>query len=85
MDNKGHHICMHHQGVYTFCFYLYRYTKIHSCSEVLKQLFKNLLLFLPLRLLFPLTSPSVWMQVRQFGEKSMESSSIVIVRSGKHA
>ena len=84
MVNKGHHICMHHPGVYTFCFYLYRYTKLHSCSEVPKQLFKNLL-FLPLTLLFPLTSPSVWMQVRQFGEKSMESSSIVIVRSGKHA
>lgn len=74
---------MHHQGVYTFCFYLYRYAKIHSCSEVLKQLFQNLLLFLPLRLLLPLTSPSVWIQVRQFGEKSMESSSIVIVRSRK--
>ena len=83
MDNKGHHVCMHHQGVNTFCFYLYRYTKIHSCSDVLKQLFKNLLLFLPLRLLLPLTSPSVWIQVRQFGEKSMESSSIVIVRSRK--
>lgn len=22
MGNKGHHVCMHHQGVYTFCFYL---------------------------------------------------------------
>ena len=83
MDNKGHYVCMHHQGVYTFCFYLYRYTKTYSCSEVLKQLLQNLLLLLSLRLLLLLTSPSMWIQVRQFGEKSMQSSSIVIVRSRK--
>ena len=71
--------------VFTLFVSQYRYTKTHSCSEVLKQLFKNLLLFLQLRLLLLLTSPSVWIQVRKFGEKAVESSSIVIVRSRKDA